>query len=242
MKRLVLTTALGLFSFGAVAADLPKRTIAPAPVLTTLPFSWTGFDVGLSAGLVAHEAHTRVVSQTDSINYIDGDSNIGSSGVGAVGGFQAGYNHQIGSLVLGVEADYSLASAGKNTIINEPVDYVGSKLTGIGTLRGRVGVAYDRTLLYGTGGLAYGRVKYGYGWLEDLEIGETTKNKAGWIVGAGVEYAMSRSWSIKAEGMYYRFGQVKYDVIDTDDGQGYEGTLGSKSDGVISRVGLNYRF
>ena len=149
MKKYLLSgvAALGLLAAGAAsAADLPSRkgpVVAPVYVPA---FTWTGFYVGANAGW--------------------GFGNMDSVGVsgfgdldGFVGGGQIGYNYQLGQIVLGLEADFQGADlkAGPSWaglgIVGE------GKTEWFGTVRGRVGYAFDRFLPYLTGGFAYGSVK-----------------------------------------------------------------------------------
>ena len=64
-----------------------------------------------------------------------------------------------------------------------------------GTVRGRLGYAFDRTLIYITGGLAYG------GLNANPVTGDATSN-AGWTIGGGLEYAFTNNWTVKLEGLY----------------------------------------
>jgi outer membrane immunogenic protein len=101
------------------------------------------------------------------------NNDTNSSSVGLFGG-QIGYNIQRGNIVFGVEAD--IDGAEKN------FDY-------LGTVRGRVGYAIDRALVYGTGGFAYAGNK-------DATPSTTAD---GWVAGGGVEYKFTPSWSVKGE-------------------------------------------
>ena len=152
MKKILYSaTALTALSFSAFAADLPARTfapVAPAPI-----FSWTGFYVGANAGFIRSTA-----AATDLGGYWRRNETIHSSGSGVLGGIQAGYNYQVGDIVFGLEADLAATSA--NAKANSNADRADQhKTSALGTVRGRVGYAFDRTLLYVTGGLAYGNVK-----------------------------------------------------------------------------------
>jgi outer membrane immunogenic protein len=145
---------------------------------------------------------------------------------GAIGGLQAGYNWQTAGFLVGVETDFQVSGqkgsqifSASHVIIspsapgNVSATYT-QKLAWLGTLRGRVGIAADRWLLYATGGLAYGRVTIdgsatasgsndpgcvgpfvnGLGTcpLASWSDGVT---KTGWTIGAGVEGALTNNWS-----------------------------------------------
>lgn len=107
---------------------------------------------------------------------------INSRTSGVIGGVQAGYNTQIGALVLGVEADL------QGTGVHGGSRFDGfSQSNGIdwfGTVRARIGYAVDRFLVYSTGGFAYGDVSLAYA-LGGLSIGET-RLQAGWTAGSGI--------------------------------------------------------
>src|SRR5262249_1668108 len=82
--------------------------------------------------------------------------------VGVLGGVQIGYNFQNGMWVYGVEFDFDGSSASKTTTSVYPrglLTDAATQKTGIdalGTARLRLGYSFDRTLVYATGGLAYG--------------------------------------------------------------------------------------
>src|SRR3712207_2520306 len=111
MKKILLSSValLGLTA-GAMAADLPSRR-APAPVFSAVPvFTWTGFYVGVNAGVgFSNNDDDGIVFGADTIF---GDSDDDAS---FIGGAQAGYNYQIGSFVVGVEGDLQWADFGGTT-------------------------------------------------------------------------------------------------------------------------------
>ncbi|MFD2222462.1 outer membrane protein, partial [Microvirga arabica] len=103
MKKILLSSValLGLAT-GAVAADLPSRRAAPAPMIAAVPvFTWTGFYVGVNAG------YGWSNDDFDSVDLADEDDDGGF-----VGGAQVGYNYQIGSFVVGLEGDIQYADFG----------------------------------------------------------------------------------------------------------------------------------
>lgn len=159
MTRRLLAVALcaGTLAAGSArAADLPRRAEAP-PVLPIPPaFTWTGFYVGVNAGYGFKSATSRFTDATY------GTVTGGGNGGGIVGGAQAGYNYQFtpgSGFVVGLETDFQGAGFARGStaaIGTTPYYNVSPSLDYFGTVRGRVGYAFDRWLLYGTGGLAYG--------------------------------------------------------------------------------------
>jgi len=210
---LLAATTLGVGA--AAAADLPTKApmYSPAPV-----FSWTGFYVGVNAGY--GWANT-------SITGVAGSSNLN----GFLGGAQIGYNWQGASpLVLGIEADFQGTGQSRtDTALGITVD---QKLPWFGTVRGRIGYAFDRVMIYATGGLAYMDYK-----MSVSALGVTVSDdasKAGWTAGAGVEWMFAPNWSTKVEYLYIDTGSTSVTLF------GVPFTGRAKDN--IARVGLNYHF
>ena len=172
-----------------------------------------------------------------------------------IGGGQVGCNMQSGTFVWGVEADISGLSARAN------LNGVGVLTTGdtftidsstknswFGTVRGRVGVAFDRSLLYVTGGLAVTELKYSQAYFDTLinSVGavDASQTKTGWTLGAGWEYAFTNNWTVKAEYLYARFGGTNgaYTVVSTLGGTNAVATSVNYEQKQIARIGLNYLF
>ncbi|MGC1584198.1 MAG: outer membrane beta-barrel protein, partial [Rhodomicrobium sp.] len=101
-----------------------------------------------------------------------------------------------------------------------------SQMDWFGTVRGRVGYAFDRALVYATGGFAYGNV---------TNTGWPSETQTGWVVGAGVEYKITPSWSAKVEYQY-----MDLDATDpTGAGRLGDASLGQTEVSTV-RVGVNY--
>ncbi len=118
----------------------------------------------------------------------------------------------------------------------------------LGTVRGRLGVTYDRALFYATGGLAYGDTKHSvtmFGPTGNVQFaGDRSETKVGYAVGAGLEYALYRNLSVKAEYLYYNLGRdtVNVAVIPGSGGAGTGYNSHFQDSGNLVRVGLNYKF
>lgn len=252
LRQILLGTAVALSPSLSLAADLPRRA-APAPVFASAPFSWTGAYVGLNAGFGALLSATPHVYSSGSGSG-SGASTGGSSknfARGVFGGAQVGYNQQVGSLVLGVEADIGASSAKSRTLTESAFSSGSSsgasststynKVSALGTLRGRIGFAADKALFYVTGGLAFGRVQNSISidnsgdFSTDYSFSQN-KWKYGWAAGAGAEYALNNNWSIKAEAIYFDLGKTKFSF----DGGKFAGKV--KNTGLVARAGVNYRF
>ncbi len=95
-----------------------------------------------------------------------------------------------------------------------------------GTVRARAGWAFDRALIYATGGLAYGEVQNGFNSSDDVSVG--------WTIGGGVEYAFTGDLSAKVEGLYVNLDQ------DDDDLPVVAGK--DETEFGVIRAGLNYKF
>ena len=150
MRRAALIIAfvsLPILASKSLAADIPVP-ITKAPSFVPAPFSWTGIYLG------AHGGYGW--SDFKSVDLTFGDPGAAKAS-GVLGGIQAGFNYQIGSMVLGVEGEYSIAD----------VKFTQSDPLGIGApgnavlkndffadLSGRLGYALDRWLVYGKGGVA----------------------------------------------------------------------------------------
>jgi opacity protein-like surface antigen len=150
---------------------------------------------------------------------------------GVVGGGQIGYNYQTGRWVLGIEAD--LSASGVSGELGLGAFTARTALDWFGTFRGRFGYTFDRLLVYGTGGLAYGKISLDYS-LGGISVGESRK-QIGWTVGGGGEYALSDRVSVKAEYKYINFGSRTY-LTEF----GYDTLL--QTDMHTAIIGLNYRF
>ncbi len=230
LRTLFVPTAF-LFAVGltgiAQAADLSVTTAPPAPV-EQAGFSWTGFYVGLNAG--------GGFGGDDKVGLHAGDSYLGSFGKlkssGFLGGVQAGYNYQIDpNWLIGIEADFQGADISDSTSVAGV--HSSSKIDWFGTVRPRIGYVYDRTLIYATGGLSYGHIKY-TGAFNDMSLIDESKTRAGWVLGAGVEHAFTDHLTARLEYQYVDFGH--FDAGDN-------GIWAKATPDFHSlRVALNYKF
>ena len=165
--------------------------------------NWSGLYVGANGGY-GWSANTDPLDPT-----------------GAFGGGQIGYNFQRGNIVFGIEADIQGSGVSDSGYgLKSSLDYFGS-------VRGRLGYAFDRALVYGTGGFGYGQVTNdGY-----------AETQTGWVAGGGVEYKLTPAWSAKAEYQYFDLGASSgvNGVGPLDDS-----LTGNRTQFSTFRVGVNY--
>ena len=241
MKRILLAaTALTALTTVASAADLPRRYAAPAPApIAYVPpaFTWTGFYVGANAGgAVASD----IKSRTSNAFGTSSDS-VGAGGF-LVGG-TVGYNYQFHpNWVVGVEGDIGYADIQARSSSSSAFSASSAKsgLDGyFGTIRGRVGYAVGQWLFYGTGGWAFAD---GKSTVTNTSFGGTTTQSAsldlsGYVVGGGVEYAVSQNLSVKAEYLYADFDKKRFLTAGAP-----VTTTTVNQDTHLLKVGVNYRF
>ena len=268
MRHRVLAVLIGgLAAFAsaqiASAADLPRK----APVFTPPPpaplFGWTGFYVGVNGGYAWGRSDVSTTVGSAGTYFVPDDvTQIAAAGAatlrpdGGTGGIQAGYNWQGGNFVLGVEADFNaLALKASRSITVEYLSALGTFFTinqsietrWLFTARPRIGWAMDNWLLYVTGGLAVTELKYGGTFTDTFaaafQNGSISKTKAGWVIGGGVEYGLTRNWSVKAEYLYVDFGGVSSTGVVSETGGGSDALNHSANlTASIARAGINYRF
>lgn len=220
MKRVILAgvSALAVVTMmgAANAADLPRRR-AEMPVKApeyVAPFSWTGFYVGINGG--GAWGHS---------NWSGTGTGVNTSG-GMIGG-TVGYNWQAGPTVFGLEGDIDWADVkGSSTCGGLSCE---TKNDWLGTVRGRVGYAFNRVMPYVTGGLAVGNIK------ATTPFGSNDQTRAGYTLGGGIEANIIGPWSAKIEYLYADLGKTSCAACTVG------GTDVNFHENIV-RAGLNYHF
>ncbi len=227
-KFAVATALLMTATSAALAADLPSRR-PPPPVYTAPPplFTWTGIYVGGQVGYAWGHAGNGIPGVAGSYT--------GSSPDGVVGGAHVGYNYQINQFVVGLEGDVDGTSFSKSAYAPGIATSFGTRIPVEGSVRGRVGYAWDRTLFYATGGAAFADIQHSVnGGITPFYSGST--GRVGWTVGGGVEYALTNNWSVRAEYRYSDFGH------DTTYIAPAATTVSNHVTEHAVRVGFSYKF
>jgi outer membrane immunogenic protein len=275
MKRILIGSAaiISLFATSAFAADLAPRPYTKAPVIVDPGYNWTGFYVGLNGGYSWGRAReTLTIGAPFPANTL---AAVSQNVNGGVFGGQIGYNWQVNpKWVLGVEADgqwtgergrsndvfgsIRLPLPGNDfNVVTSAVATNETKLPWFATFRGRAGFLADPSLLlYGTGGLAVGEVKFssqatltaqlfGPGSQGTTPVGlpitvtgplfSDSQTRVGWTAGAGLEKKFTQNWSAKLEYLYVDLGTKTY----------FGGTVNTVDVSFrdhILRAGINYQF
>lgn len=235
LAALVSTSAI-LISISARAADLPPPVQPATPVAYLPPFSWTGFYVGGELGWI----RTDPVYTTGAL--LLGTPFVVSAATGKDGmsyGVLAGYNYQMGNVVLGIEGDFEGWTVGKIRYTAITGDFLTAHSKWGGSVRGRLGYAADRVLLYIAGGAAFVSSQTSIPTTGISFGGNNTR--VGWTVGAGLDYAFTNNWFT---GVEYRYSQFQSQSLIYPIPVLNLGTIGLKQDlsnnQIMARIG--YRF
>jgi outer membrane immunogenic protein len=198
MKRTVVSGLAMLLSASAAYAADDVVYVDPAPSV----YDWSGFYAGVNLGVL------NVHPNSAAANLIQPDS----SGV-SVGG-HAGYNFQAGSFVFGVEGDIAYSGASGTASCFNPAFSCTAGADWTATLRGRAGVAFDRVLVYGTGGVAWMNYTGNTTALAGPTVFPDAQTLTGWTAGGGAAFAVTERVIAGIEALYMDFPAttMNYDV------------------------------
>lgn len=218
MKKTLLA-GVALLALGivpALAADLPARTYPATKAPVAGPgSSWAGFYIGAMGGYARENADTSPMS-------------------GGFAGGTLGYNWQSGAVVFGIETDAAWANVSASAGIPGLIGATDT-IRDWGTVRGRLGYAFNQFLFYGTGGYAWADNRLTVSAL-GLSVSDSHLH-SGWTAGGGVEVMFAPNWSVKAEYLYRSFSSQTYFAGLIPPGVP-SGSLNVNS----GQVGVNYHF
>lgn len=194
---------------------------------------WTGLYVGGTGGFAWGNPTTATSNNNDTTAFNTSvfvplnPAEYHAKTTGWTVGALAGINHQPSNrLVVGVEGDFSWADvdgAIRKTAIcagyaggNPNCTYAQrQKLQWLATLRGRLGFSViPDTVIYGTAGLAAGRVSFSHslhtaGFAGTFDAAATgVETKAGWVIGTGIESWLAPNWIVRLEYLHYDLGTI----------------------------------
>lgn len=172
----------------AQAADMASGTrVIHEPPSTSSAYSWTGLYAGVTVGYGwQRDRLTEFLTATGAPTGLVYDFTPN----GLTGGVKVGGNLQSGMMVYGVEADWE-ATRIRGGFVDAPIGAGRDDVRWQASARARLGVAFDRLMFYGTGGVALARTRNHYTFLPTGVTEAVTRNKAGWTIGGGVDYAIT---------------------------------------------------
>jgi outer membrane immunogenic protein len=226
IRRFFLPLAGLAIAAPAFAADLPYHQAPPVEAPIVPLFTWTGLYLGGQIGYGWG---------TDTLTVYPAGFGTNFTPNGVVGGAHVGYNLQMNQFVAGLEGDvegtgirrnYSPGGATYNT-----------KLPVQGSIRARFGVAFDRALLYATGGVEFAGFNTSYTGIGIFDSQSHTQ--AGWTIGGGIEYALTNNWSLRAEYRYTDFGHF---TDTTPIAFGFGSSVQHHETENAVRAGFSYKF
>ena len=247
----------------AAAADIPVEGAIYEPRPVAVIFRWTGVYVGLHAGggggFIQENSQPFPVPPAALGPSAPGNGTLAPLPTrvdmsGEIAGGQVGLNYQTNWLVLGIEGQASWANLNGSAAcfvtaaspLTAPVVTSAnctSKIDALGTIAGRIGVAFDHLLLFGKFGAAW--VNNGYQMQIALVPGtlvlSTNQLQWGWVAGIGAEYAFTNHWSAKIEYNYMDMGTRAQRFTDSIGGNILMDTDIRERLNIV-KVGVNYRF
>ena len=196
MKKFLLgSVALAaMFAGPAMAADMPYKAPPPAPVVY---YDWSGAYVGFNVGGVWNDVDRHFPNSPSGATFTTSDSD-------GIYGFHAGAQWQWGAWVLGVEAALSgcfRECRSTSGILPAPPFVANSfqehKITNLFTVGPRLGYAWDRWMIFATGGWASANLKGTYcSAISDLcdgpGITSGASRNSGWYAGGGFDYMVHK--------------------------------------------------
>lgn len=184
--------------FGGVAGRASCRYAGQGAVYKAVPApytNWTGPYVGLHIGYGWGGTKWTLTA----VEPVDDDDFLG--------GVQAGFNYQIGGIVVGIEGDRSWTGIkGTQSGDTTPAICIAAipcqtDVNWLASLTGRAGFTWGRGLIYAKGGAAWARNDYAF-----VNTATASETRGGWTVGGGVEFLLAHNWSAKIEYSYFDLG------------------------------------
>jgi outer membrane immunogenic protein len=216
MKKFLLST-VGVVALGIAApafgADLPARTYTKAPAVVPVEaFNWTGFYIGADVG---YGWATSSGLGSNAVFAPNSGPAYSYHPSGVLGGGFIGGNYQFNNVVVGIEADWQAANLNANSgVLAIPVGtyLFNTKITDYGSVRGRLGLAFDRWMVFGTAGAAWGSwsTSYSFAGVTPPFYVNSVNEHVGWTAGAGVEYAVTNNWLLRGEYRYSDLGKSSF--------------------------------
>lgn len=230
----------------AVAADMPVKAPVYKSEPTIVGYDWTGLYIGghVGGGWFDKDWFTPLTP----INIAGGcpgcPTKAGShSGKSWLAGGQIGFNFQFDSIIAGIEAQFSWTDfeASSPHALAPALLAINSKTNYLGTIAGRLGFAWDRTLVFVKGGAAWAHDKFWSSIPGIIPVSQSvTVTRWGWMAGGGVEFGLMNNWSAKIEYNYMDFGRDRETLQPVNAFAPFQYDI--KQTIQVVKVGINYRF
>jgi len=196
--------AFGAVSAGANATEV--RRPKDAYGLDARALAWNSMYAGMQGGYSWGDAESDALWGP-----VGAVENFSYKPEGATGGFHFGVSHRYQNVVIGLETDFEFGEikgsgvGDVNAVHTLDIDWMGS-------LRGRIGITEQNTLLYLTGGLAYANIATSQAEFNGNPIPFVSHEdvRTGWTVGGGVEQLIAPQITARLEYRYTDFGRASY--------------------------------
>lgn len=224
---LVAAATVGLSS-AALAADMRLPVKAPPPIVSPA-LNWSGFYIGVMGGYGVSDEISAAIPGLPGVT-------VGSDDLsgGFVGG-TIGYNWQApgSQFVFGIEVDGAWSDINYTENLGLGITFE-DRIEALGSVTGRLGMAFNTLLLYAKGGFAWGinEISFTNGLITLAE----RETHTGWTVGGGLEFMFAPNWTLKGEYMYVDLGDANYGAALLAPGIDLGVTLHT------GKVGVNYKF
>ena len=219
----LLATVSSLAMIGAANAQPSAR----GPVVAAA-YNWTGFYIGIHGGgaWLDHKQSTTINNGTCNTPSAVLDGELQPYSVWRNAWWFCRLQLAIGAHRLRRRSGRQLDRSKKSVTTQDTVGLGGpgvmtftGRVDWLATARGRLGITMSPTLLYVTGGMAFGGVKSS--WTDNdpppaprNDSLTVRKVKVGWVAGGGIEHAFANNWLVRVEGLFHDLGKVTGTYID----------------------------
>ena len=237
----------------AASADLPTKAKA------AVHYNWTGFYFGGNAGGAWATGDAQWNPQPSPAAFGSNANTSSLKASGFLGGIQAGYNWQFApAWVAGIEGDWSWGTANSsattqwttfagNTPVPTSATVLERKVDWLASARARFGyLIAPQALLYATGGAAWAKIEYAASATRtDLNYAASTSFSStltGYVLGGGLEYALTSHWLLRGEYLFYRFGSQSATAASTAFPAFPSNFSWDATNMHVARAALSYKF
>jgi len=239
MKRFLIAAGLAFAAGQALAADLPQPVPPPPPqapaayVPVTAPaYNWGGIYFGINGGYGFGQTEwSNVAGPAVGLSSSSGTFDVSGFLVGST----LGANVQYDAFVFGIEGDLDASWMSSGSTTNTYCLFAcETRNTWLSTVRGRIGYAADRVLVYGTAGGAFGNIQAGVTPFSNF----SNSIEPGWAAGAGVEAAFADNWTARVEYLFVDLQNATCSGFNC----GVPTNTSVKFDSSMIRLGIDYKF